>query len=496
MTDVPVLGSLEPTFGVGLNAGVLDHVICLDQGRAVVCVVGNRLALASAAPEPIALPDDVPVEHKSMTFLPSSKHVRRVTAVSSDARRKTLAVCVEVDLAAERDERLYGDPDFDPDGAWATKQARISPFQVLVYNLAHKGAPRRVTTLTFDLALDAPPVESKLAAAKKGSKGMDGKDGKQDRPRDVGQPWATCAFSPDGTVLLAVSGAPESRAVGWHWLKNRVAFSSRCLALDHAREAFEAQAEGFARASANSAPGSPLRRSQSVDGAAVALHEQQQKKKKQQQQQRSRRGSPGNSLDADGNGSVNGGGGSGGGLGPASPGSRSRSPGGDRFADAGLLSEGGGAVALEVARVRFLPAGLAAPGGNDEVANGGGGGGGELVVSTSGPGHVRLWKVTAVTAPAVLEAAAAAVSQGLRPPELFTLAPLPPVRRMLPLEAGEAYTDHDWTVRAGKRVRPCEEKKKACNQHASSFLEAKLGRLPFIRIIFQFHGLLPRLCTT
>lgn len=79
--DVPILGSLEPVFGFGVNSLVRDHVIVTDQGqRAVVCV-GNRLALVSAVPhDGHSQRTDAPPE--PMVFLPNAKHVKQVNMIS------------------------------------------------------------------------------------------------------------------------------------------------------------------------------------------------------------------------------------------------------------------------------------------------------------------------------------------------------------------------------------------------------------------------------
>jgi hypothetical protein len=126
--DVPVLGAIDAQVGFGLNAAVRDHVVVVDQGRHAVCVVGNRLAFISLAPSEgiTSTAHGAPAEvsfhsllrriilrrlifhielnhslHQVMTFLPHARHVKRVTAICADPRRKTLAVCVEVDIAAE-----------------------------------------------------------------------------------------------------------------------------------------------------------------------------------------------------------------------------------------------------------------------------------------------------------------------------------------------------------------------------------------------------------
>lgn len=37
------LGGIDTIFGIGLNSAIRDHVVAIDQGRQVVCVVGNRV---------------------------------------------------------------------------------------------------------------------------------------------------------------------------------------------------------------------------------------------------------------------------------------------------------------------------------------------------------------------------------------------------------------------------------------------------------------------
>ena len=45
MENTPPIGGIDAVFGVGLNVSVRDHVIAVENGRQVVCVVGNRVRL-------------------------------------------------------------------------------------------------------------------------------------------------------------------------------------------------------------------------------------------------------------------------------------------------------------------------------------------------------------------------------------------------------------------------------------------------------------------
>ena len=293
-----------------------------------------------------------------------------------------------------------------------------APHQVIVYNLTQRdasGAPKLVRALTYEPAtLDPPPPGSALrrewdaffgASAHPAATALSGRPSERasQRPDTPGaaelaalasipvafdgplRPFASCCFSADGRQLLAVSAAPEARAVCWHWATNVVAFSNNGLLLDR-HDAPTAQASDSESGCGGAPPSEP---------ALLAT------------------------------------------------GSASDSAGG-RGAAAGGHGRGSvarGALAASVARVRFHPTDPS-------------------LVSTSGPSHVRLWRVspqpqeTASSAapaaghgssggPAPRSAAAAAAALGLGPPKLCLL-PLPPVRRLPPRDDAERYSDHAW----------------------------------------------------
>jgi hypothetical protein len=140
---------------------------------------------------------------------------------------------------------------------------------VIVYNLTQRdasGAPKLVRALTYEPAtLDPPPPGSALrrewgaffgasphpaATAPPGRSLPGSRERTGERPDTPGaaelaalasipaafdgplRPFASCCFSADGRQLLAVSAAPEARAVCWHWATNVVAFSNNGLLLD------------------------------------------------------------------------------------------------------------------------------------------------------------------------------------------------------------------------------------------------------------------------
>ena len=328
---------------------------------------------------------------------------------------------------------------------------------MIVYNFTQRdayGAPKLVRSLTYDPAiLDPPPKGSPLyrewdayfgPSARSSSTGgspsgaelrvSSGSSSHLEEPATPGggsvgatasdvnaatafdgplRPFVSCCFSPDGSQVLAVSAAPEARAVCWHWSKNQVAFSNLGLLLDP-RDAPTGEGGGGGAA------------------AAAAL------------------GS--NGLDSPEPLTPNG---------SSQPGSSS-----------GRMSQT--PQPANVGRIRFHP--------SDPT-----------LVSTTGPSHVRLWRVSPTPTDdeepdsakhssaggknsrrsngngggadgsssggnnskhAPRSAAAAAAALGLGPPKLCLL-PLPPVRRLPARDEGERYSDHAWL--ADSRLVVCSD---------------------------------------
>lgn len=129
-----------------------------------------------------------------MTFLPHSKQFRRITAVATDMKRKTLAVCVEVDVISSTDKGT-------------NSSSPVSPFQVMIYSLSNLSLPKKTRTLTFPVDLDG--ITSNCES----------------------YPIVTCCFSEMNGLFVGVTEAPQSRVIGWQWQKNKIVFSQGMLKL-------------------------------------------------------------------------------------------------------------------------------------------------------------------------------------------------------------------------------------------------------------------------
>ena len=96
---VETLDSLEVSFAFGINHEVSDQVTGLDDATHVVAVVGNRVAMVNTEQQdyqPHELSNDTrTATAEPVRFLPHLPHVQRITALTMDERRRTLAVCVE-----------------------------------------------------------------------------------------------------------------------------------------------------------------------------------------------------------------------------------------------------------------------------------------------------------------------------------------------------------------------------------------------------------------
>jgi WD40 repeat protein len=256
-----------------------------------------------------------------MTFLPHSKQFRRITAVATDAKKKTLGVCVEVDLS------------------WAEKTAvpQISPFQVVIYSLASPGLPKKSRTLTFPLDLDNSQHSQSSVME--------------------GQPLVTAAFSDNG-LFVGVTESPQSRVIGWQWQKNKIVFSHSMLRIP------------------DESPSSIGVTGNTPIGASPSM--------------RRMTGGAGAGLD--------------GGL------PRRRQT--NNFEQVAPVES-----SLQVDRVRFHP----------DDPN---------ILSTSGPSHIRLWRVTTPSTPEEIK---------LRGKRAY-LELLPSFKRMPLKDQDETYNDHTWTV--------------------------------------------------